>query len=122
MPERLKILDLVKQRFPEQSPVTTIVDWVEELANTKVFGSTEPNVLGINEVDDQYLFVLQSLLEGASIEEMKSTFRGEFGSEGSRVAADRVLHLYEQIRNSMLFKSIFLSSTRAAESCQSVRS
>jgi hypothetical protein len=115
VPDRLKILDLVKQRFPEQNPITTIVDWVEELANTKVFGSPEPNVLGINDIDDQYLFVLQCLLEGFSSEEMKRTFEQEFAQEDFRAAADRVHQLYEEIRNSMLFKSIFLNSAPAAE-------
>src|SRR5262249_42515752 len=47
IPDRQKVLDLVKQRFPEQDPVATVTDWVEELAHTKVAGSSEPNVLGI---------------------------------------------------------------------------
>src|SRR5262249_34250242 len=120
VPDRLKILDLVKQRFPEQNPVTTIVDWVEELANTRVLGSPEPNVLGINDLDCEYLFVLQCLLEGFSIEEMKSAFEQEFAPEDARGSYDRLQNLYEEIRNSMLFKSAFLNSTLAMEACQAV--
>src|SRR5215510_5619708 len=47
IPDRQKILDVVKQRYPEQDPVATVTDWLEELGHTKVAGSSEPNVLGI---------------------------------------------------------------------------
>src|SRR5262249_48188948 len=77
IPDRQKVLDLVKQRFPEQDPVATVTDWVEELAHTKVAGSSEPNVLGIENFDEDYLFVFQSLLEGLTIEQIRAAFERE---------------------------------------------
>ena len=110
VPDREKVLDLVQRRFPEQNPVNTITDWVEELANTKVSGSSEPNVLGIDDIDDDYLFVLQCLLEGRTVEQTKSGFEEEFSAEDARSLGDKLEKCYYAIRNSMLFSSIFLDS------------
>ena len=57
VPSRTRILDLVKQRYPDQDPVETILDWVEELGRTRVLGSRETNALGMPEFDDSYVFV-----------------------------------------------------------------
>ena len=111
VPDRVKLLDVVKQRFPESDPVNTILDWVEELANTKLAGSAEPNVLGINDFDEDYLFVLQCLLEGRTVEQTRLAFVEELSAGEAEALADRPERLYNAIRNSMLFKSIFLDST-----------
>lgn len=111
VPDREKLLDLVRRRFPEQNPVNTVTDWVEELANTKVSGSSEPNVLGIDEIDEDYLFVLQCLLEGRNVEQTKSAFEEEFSAEDARSLGDKLERLYYDIQNSMLFRSIFLDSS-----------
>ena len=42
---REKILELVKQRYPNQDPVETVLDWVEELGRTRVLGSKETKTL-----------------------------------------------------------------------------
>ena len=67
---REKILELVKQRYPDQDPVETILDWVEELGRTRVLGSKETNALGMPEFDDSYVFVLECLLKGLSEDEI----------------------------------------------------
>ena len=120
VPDRLKILDLVRQRFPEQDPVTTILDWVEELGHTRLFGSPEPNVLGIENLDDEYMFVLQCLLEGLTVEQMKSAFEQEFSAEDARGSSGKLEGLFEEIRTSMLFKSIFHDSAPSMETCEPV--
>lgn len=120
VPERLKILDLVRQRFPEKNPVSTIVDWIEELANTKALGSSEPNVLGIDDFDEDYLFVFQCLLEGRTIEQTKSAFEEELSVEDARSLGDKPEKLCNAIRHSMLFKSIFLDSTSVESASQSM--
>ncbi len=108
VPDREKVIDLVKRRFHEANPVDTIIEWVEELANTKVSGSSEPNVLGID-IDDYYLFVLQCLLEGRTIEQTKTAFEEEFSTHAEDLG-DKLEILYDDIQNSMLFRSIFLNS------------
>ncbi|MFS8086657.1 MAG: hypothetical protein ACMG6H_13575 [Acidobacteriota bacterium] len=67
---REKVLNLVKQRFPERDPVETILDWVEELARTRVVGSNEMNALGIMGFDDAYVVVLEYMLRGSSSDEI----------------------------------------------------
>lgn len=119
IPDRDKVLDLVSQRFPEQDPVATVTDWVEELANTKVFGSSEPNVLGLENFDEDYLFVFQCLLEGRTLEQMKTAFEEEFpGEEAGGLA--KIEKTYDSIRNSMLFKSIFLDQQPTVVAAQSL--
>lgn len=120
VPDRAKVLELVRQRFPEQNPDNTIADWVEELANTRVAGSPEPNVLGIDDFDEDYLFVFQCLLEGRTIEQTKSAFEEELSVEDARSLGDKPEKLYNAIRNSMLFKSIFLNSTSVMSASQSM--
>ncbi|MFY9555699.1 MAG: hypothetical protein WAV47_13380 [Blastocatellia bacterium] len=120
VPDRAKVLDLVRQRYPENDPVDTIVDWVEELANTRVGGSPEPNVMGIEGIDDDYLFVLHCLLEGRSVEQTKVAFEDEVSAEDARSLGEKLEKLYDEIRRSMLFKSIFLDSTLEMPSRQSL--
>lgn len=62
IPSREKILELVKQRFPENDPVEKILDWVEELGQTRVLGSKEPNALGIEDFSNDYVVELDSAL------------------------------------------------------------
>ena len=110
VPDRVKLLNLVKQRFPENDPVNTVLDWVEELANTKVAGSSEPNVLGIQNFDEDYLFTVQCLLEGLTFEQTLSAFQQEVSSEDVSILGERIESLFHTIRNSILFRSIFLDS------------
>ncbi len=120
VPDRIKVLDLVRERFPDQNPINTIMGWVEELASTKVFGSSESNVLGIKDFDDYYLFVFQCLLEGLALEQMKSAFEEEFSAEHARSLGNKLEELYNAIRSSMLFKSIFLDSQTTALATQAM--
>ena len=123
VPDRSRVLELVRQRFPEQNPVETIVGWVDELANTKMIGSSESNVLGINNLDDDYLFVLQCMLEGHTIEQVRSAFEEEVSpvqtestqaeTTQAETTSDKPEQLYNAIRDSMPFKSIFLNQSDA---------
>src|SRR6185369_1983718 len=103
VPERLKVLDLVRQRFPEKDPVDTITEWVEELASMRAAGSHESNVLGIENFDEDYLFVFQSLLEGLTLEQTKKAFAEELPAEDAQTLDGKIEKLYSDIRNSMLF-------------------
>jgi hypothetical protein len=120
VPERLKVLDLVRQRFPEKEPIDTITEWVEELANTRVAGSHEPNVAGIENFDEDYLFVLQCLLEGLTVDQTKKEFAQELPQEDAHSLEGKIEKLYSDIRNSMLFKAIFLDATLGAPAQRSL--
>jgi hypothetical protein len=116
VPDRMKVLDLVMQRFPGQNPVDTVLDWIEELGNTRSAGSSESNVLGIANVDDEYLFVFQCLLEGRTMEQTKEAFVEAFSVDNAVDPGDKLEALYNTIRNSLPFKSIFLGSPPAMRS------
>lgn len=119
VPDRVKVLDLVRQRFPEDDPVNTIAGWVEELANTRLAGSAEPNVLGIDGIDDDYLFVLQCLLQGRTVEQTKSAYQEEFSADEAMSVEGKLEKLFDDIRHSMLFKSIFLDQAPSIMTVQS---
>ena len=66
----------------------------------KIFGSPEPNVLGIKAFDDAYLEVLASLLRGLPDKKIKA-------HAANKPAQLRVDALIASIKTSPLFKSIF---------------
>ncbi|MBS1807095.1 MAG: hypothetical protein JST84_02755 [Acidobacteria bacterium] len=107
VPDRQRMLDMVRQKFPASDPVDTVMEWMEELALTKVWGSSEPNVLGIADCDDDYLFVLRCLLEGKSKAETSQLYATELGEEFTTTLSEKVAELYQSITTSSLFSSLF---------------
>lgn len=103
---REKILQLVKQRYPDQDPVETILDWVEELARTRVLGSKETNALGMPEFDDSYVFVLECLLLGLSEEQINQRATEQYPAENAVELIAIVPAITESLRSSTLFKSL----------------
>jgi hypothetical protein len=106
VPSREKILELVSKRFPDRDPVETILDWVEELAKTRVLGSEEPNALGIADFDDAHVFVLEYLLRGLGVEEMNEKAAAEYPAEHAATLASRLPAITESLIRSTLFGSL----------------
>jgi hypothetical protein len=124
VPDRSMVLDAVKQRFPEREPVDTVIEWMDQLSTTKVLGSSEKNVLGIDGIDDDYLCVFQCLLEGRSLEQTRRALAKEYAGAPPPDLGEKVAELSRSIRQSILFKSIFADQTaghRGAASRQSSR-
>ncbi len=103
---REKILELVTQRYPNQDPVETILDWVEELGRTRVLGSKETNALGLPEFDDSYVFVLECLLKGFSDEEINQRATAEYPADDAAELKTRIPALKESLKESSLFKTL----------------
>ena len=103
---REKILELVKQRCPDQDPVETILDWVEELGRTRVLGSKETNALGMAEFDDSYVFVLECLLQGLGEDEIYERATAQYPPDDAAELKTRIPILIEALKNSILFKSL----------------
>jgi hypothetical protein len=103
---REKILELVRQRYPEQDPVETILDWVEELGRTRVLGSKETNALGMPEFDDSYVFVLECLLKGLGENEIYERATAQYPPDNAAELKTRIPALIEALKNSTLFKSL----------------
>ena len=100
------MLELVKQRVPDQEPIETILDWVEELGRTRVLGSKETNALGLPEFDDSYVFVLECLLQELDEEGIKRRAAAEYPPDNAAELAMRVPALTETLKQSTLFKSL----------------
>ena len=108
VPSREKILQLVKQRLPEQDPVETILDWVDELSRIRELGSKEANVLGIEGFDEFYSFVLEELLRGHSAKDIKSNAARQYPNEQANSLTERLETTSKKLRSAQLFKSILL--------------
>ena len=104
VPERSKVLELVKARFPEADAIDLVVRWVRELSATKIFGSREPSVLGGRELMDGHLFVLKGLLSGLSVEGIKARALSE--PANGRWCIEEMA---DDLKSMPMFKEIFCS-------------
>ena len=105
VPERTKMLCLVKDKFPNKNSIDLIVGWVSELAATKIYGSSEQNVLGLENFDEGQLLVLRGLLEGLTVKEIQTKAAAESDPDGKLQSS--IKEVADHIRNLPLFKSIF---------------
>jgi hypothetical protein len=105
VPHRTRILDLVRQRFPQSNPIDHVCRWITEFSNTKNALSRKSNILGIDDFSDAHLFVLRQLLEGASAEEIKDSF-GKENSLPLVPNGNDVEALCRSLRSSVLIDSL----------------
>ena len=112
VPHRESVLELVKRRFQDSDPVDTIADWVMELSTTRLLGSREPNVLGVDGFDEEHLFVVRCLLEGLSREEAKEALRTEYYSGQEGDLEGDYESLFNSLQSSVLLSSLFFDSPK----------
>lgn len=103
---RHKVLELVRQRYPDQDPVETVLDWVEELGRTRVLGSNETNALGLPEFDDSYVFVLECLLQGLHGEQIDQRAIEQYPPDYAAELITKIPAIATALKNSMLFKGL----------------
>ena len=99
---RTLIFDLVKHRFPDVDPVEKILDWVFDLAETRVVGIESTNALGIADFGETEMFVLEGLLKGNSDEQIRAEFSSELQSPAGR-SIDTAI---DAIRTSVIFRPL----------------
>lgn len=114
VPDRAKVLELVQQRFPQKDPVDTVAEWVMELATTRVLGSPEPNVLGIDYFDEDALFIFRRLLAGDAIEQVKRAIQADYPVEAAASLLQDTDEIYGSFQNSILLNSILSKSSAPA--------
>ena len=100
--ERDRILALVKSRFPEADPIEKILDWIYDLAQTRVLGVNTPNALGIEGFHDIDLSIFEHLLRGKSETEAMDAVLSEYGSEKADDAKAKI----RRIRDSIIFRPL----------------
>ena len=96
---------------------------MDELAHTRLAGSSEANVLGIEDFDNDYLFVFQCLLEGQTTEQIREVFEREVPRDELQSLGNKPEELCGAIRLSPIFKSIFMetpSAIAAEGSCEPI--
>jgi hypothetical protein len=109
IPDREKVLQLVKERYPAQDPIETVLDWVEQLGRTRVLGSKETNALGLPEFDDNYVFVFECLLQGLNENEIIDRARAEYPAESAAELITIIPAIRQTLKDSTLFKSLLNS-------------
>lgn len=97
---RENIYALIKQRFPESNPQEKVLDWVFDLANTRVMGIEPPNALGVEAFNDVDSLVLESMLNGESGEQTLASIAA------SGANTDSLDERLAKIRNSTLLQGL----------------
>lgn len=108
--ERSRVVDLVALWRPDQDPVETIVDWVEELGMTREAGS-EINILGLRGWDDDHVFVFEGLLRGWGPSDLEAEAATRFSPEQAEALRARIPALAESLRGTLLFRSLLIPPT-----------
>lgn len=101
-----KVLALVGERYPESDPVEKVLDWVLELSTTKVWGSADANLLGLNEFDDDYLFVLECLLRDLSAAEIGDAAAKNYPADHAAALVERFEQIARALRASICFSGM----------------
>jgi hypothetical protein len=103
---RKRILDLVRQRFPNKPPVDTILDWIEELSQTKALGLHEPNALGIEGFGPEHLLVLEGLLKNKPRSQTMKELRGIYKTAEPKTNR-QISQIYDSLLNSRTLSPLF---------------
>ena len=93
------IFSLIKQRFPDADPIEKVLDWVFDLAETRVVSVENTNALGIPDFGETEMFVLENLLHGKTDDEVKRAFAAENGD------AD-ISENIAKVRNAVIFRPL----------------
>jgi len=99
-----RMLSLIQQRFPDADPISKILDWSHELAQTRVVGVNIPNALGIEGFDDVDLTLLENLLRGRTEAASQDAVTAEYGPE--RASAGEIEQKLARLRESVIFQPL----------------
>ena len=102
---RKQIFALVKERFPDKEPLDKVLDWIFDLAQTRVLGQNIPNALGIVDFDDTDLLILENLLQDKSADEMQTILTAEYNAGTIENLPERIEKLQKAIILQPLLKS-----------------
>ncbi len=93
---RENIYKLIKQRYPDADPQDKVLDWVFDLANTRVMGVEPPNALGIEAFGDLDVLILEEMLNGKDAAAISESITAQGGK------ADDLNERLERIKASPL--------------------
>jgi hypothetical protein len=108
LPDRDRILELVAMRYPGTESAEQISEWVGELGRTRVWGSKEPNVLGLSEFDEDYHFIFELLLAGKTPEEIEAELTSDQSADQAADVHAKVSVRVDELSRSPLLRNLFL--------------
>ncbi len=98
------IFDLIKHRYPDADPVEKVLDWVFDLAETRVVGIDSSNALGIAEFGETEMIVLEGILRGRSDEQIHQEFSSRTQPSPGRPVDAAIV----SIRNAVIFRPLLV--------------
>jgi hypothetical protein len=107
--DRKRILELVRERYPNEQPMETVLNWIEEMARIKL-AATGTNALGIVEFDDIHLLIIESLVKGKSLSQIQREVRRLCRTENPERLNESTRARYEELRHNVLLKPLYKTS------------
>lgn len=101
LPDREQIIKLMWAYAPQIDPMEHILEVIDGLGTTRVMHSTEPNVLGLKEWNEGYLFLVELMLAGKTMPEIQSAVKEEWPYPDG-VTEEWVVDACGELRNSIL--------------------
>ncbi len=101
---RETILDLIGSRYPDSNPNEKMLDWISELANTRILDGSAPNGLGIEGFGDFDTIVIEEVLKGRSDSEVIETvvpYAGETENPSAKAEGS-----IKRIREARIFRPL----------------
>lgn len=102
---REAIFSLIRQRCPDAEPLEKVLDWVQDLANTRIVGYENANALGIPDFGDVDIFVLEQMLQGMTGRDIEDAMRSQYGE--SAIETGTVIDKEGRIRDAAIFRALF---------------
>ena len=108
------IFSIIKQRFPDADPSEKLLDWVYELAQTRIAGTKDQNALGIQGFDESDLYIFEHLLTGASDAEIRTAVQRDYSPEKAACVLEDLKMRIAKIREAVIFAPIFAGEKAVA--------
>jgi hypothetical protein len=103
---RQRILALVKQRFPDVEPLEKVLDWLLELAETRIVGSGVNTALGIEGFDDTDLFLVERMLEGDEDDVIGERIKAEYQGAKQAKMLNEMDERLGKLRNAVILRPL----------------
>lgn len=103
---RDQVFALIRQRFPDADPLDRVLDWTQDLANTRVVSVEGNNALGIPDFGDVDLLVLEQMLLGKTGNAIVAELRSQYG-DTTEGLLDTLDEKEARIRAAAIFRALF---------------
>ena len=102
-----RIFSLIKQRYPDNEPLEKVLDWVFDLAQTRVVGGGQQNALGIEPFDDVDLMIFEKLLADKTPEEITEVVKAEYPADKLEISGIVLPERIKKIHDAAIFGPLF---------------